>query len=684
MARQPTGQRPTQRSRILRPVAADGHDAKTFPDLIPDSTTGQITYDVDNDGDGVPDSVWLDLGYSARADSTGRLYKPLFAFMVIGLNGRIPLNTAGNLAGSAAAPVVNTSGAPTDGSGGDQAQHLGNSISEIDPTYALQNGMSTATNIYNKLSYYDPIGAFAPPQSGITDGKTTIYANNTQVDNGGIDVRLTQLRNLVAGTRPQNNPLSIDTTTNGDSNYVNYLGTSNYVSTATGPPTYGMPNGVADLNTDTGATDGNGNFYVTRTTLPVPGRWGESQSIPGNPILNPYYTVGGTGVASQQYVSVVTSNYANPVRAGYSLDIGDVVNGVPRDAADDNNNSYDPYPLGHTGEVGDSDFYDAAGALLLPVDRMRRWLAPADINGTGRVRQWQITQGGPDRGGDSFGRVEYQSYFRPPGSPGVLNTTTNTTTPQTGSSMNGVISYGSWSGGAATAWTSGTQYQPDVTNNALHGFESFRFPNQTYAANSTNAYTVTMTNPSNNTPGSFTPQSNGGVPVDYYVDVNNMPQMYQTYDFGVNSAVHSDGVNETEELNLYTPNPLLDSPFGPADLEWLYRQQDVDGSSLTSRLSSLAPVSFTNSIDGQRRRRLFAIDSWDTNNFIWTNDNPGGASRITRLSARASARGSRRPVSRRPAWPSATRRSTLIIRYPCPTTPTSRYGRNGSTTPISS
>ena len=71
----------------------------TFPDLVPDPSTGKITYDVDNDGDGITDSVWLDLGYPARRDRDGQLYKPLFAFMVIGLNGRIPLNTAGNLAG---------------------------------------------------------------------------------------------------------------------------------------------------------------------------------------------------------------------------------------------------------------------------------------------------------------------------------------------------------------------------------------------------------------------------------------------------------------------------------------------------------------------------------------------------------------------------------------------------------
>src|SRR5271166_5844388 len=78
-------------------------------------------------------------------------------------------------------------------------------------------------------------------------------------------------------------------------------------------------------------------------------------------------------------------------------------------------------------------------------------------------------------------------------------------------------------------------------------------------------------------------------------------------------------------MNLYLTNPQLGSPFGLGDLEWLYRQQDVDGGSLVSRLAQLAPVSFTNTIDGQRRRRLFALDSWETNNFAWTNDNPGNA-----------------------------------------------------------
>ena len=96
-------------------------------------------------------------------------------------------------------------------------------------------------------------------------------------------------------------------------------------------------------------------------------------------------------------------------------------------------------------------------------------------------------------------------------------------------------------------------------------------------------------------------------------------------------------------MNLYVPNAQLDSPFGYGDLEWLYRQQDVDGGSLVSRLAQLAPVSFSNPVDGQRRRRLFALDSWEMNNFAWTNDNPGG------LGLRRTTPGSRR--MRTPASP---------------------------------
>src|SRR5262249_6465208 len=153
------------------------------------------------------------------------------------------------------------------------------------------------------------------------------------------------------------------------------------------------PNGIAD-GIDRSTPDPNtGTPYVVRTSTPVPGRWGEASSIPGVPFPNP------SGVATQPaLLGVVTPFYSNPIRGGYSFDVsdysvaqanyGDIA--FPRDAADDNYNSFDPFPIGHAGEVGDADFYDAAGALLFPIDRMRRYVTPSDINGTGSVRQWNL------------------------------------------------------------------------------------------------------------------------------------------------------------------------------------------------------------------------------------------------------------------------------------------------------
>ncbi len=121
-----------RRGKFLRPRAADHPTAAAageFPDLIPDPLTGKITYDVDNDGDGITDSVWLDLGFPVQHDASGKLYKPLFSFLVLPLNGRLPLNTAGNL------ERRNLDGTAATG----HAAHLGNSPSEIDPRFALRN-----------------------------------------------------------------------------------------------------------------------------------------------------------------------------------------------------------------------------------------------------------------------------------------------------------------------------------------------------------------------------------------------------------------------------------------------------------------------------------------------------------------------------------------------------------------
>ena len=57
-----------------------------------------FSWDVDNDGDGVPDSVWVDLGMPVRSTTDGRLYKPLFAILCRDLDGSLNLNAHGSLA----------------------------------------------------------------------------------------------------------------------------------------------------------------------------------------------------------------------------------------------------------------------------------------------------------------------------------------------------------------------------------------------------------------------------------------------------------------------------------------------------------------------------------------------------------------------------------------------------------
>ena len=62
------------------------------------------------------------------------------------------------------------------------------------------------------------------------------------------------------------------------------------------------------------------------------------------------------------------------------------------------------------------------------------------------------------------------------------------------------------------------------------------------------------------------------------IDKYNFPIAYPNLRLPGQFDQHTDGLNDADEMNLYVPNPQADSPFGPADLEWLYRQQDVDGS----------------------------------------------------------------------------------------------------------
>ena len=52
-------------------------------------------WDVDNDNDGVPDSIWVDLGDPIQQAEDGTRYKPLYAFLIIDLDSRLNVNAHG-------------------------------------------------------------------------------------------------------------------------------------------------------------------------------------------------------------------------------------------------------------------------------------------------------------------------------------------------------------------------------------------------------------------------------------------------------------------------------------------------------------------------------------------------------------------------------------------------------------
>jgi hypothetical protein len=58
--------------------------------------TSARTWDVDNDGDGVNDSIWIDLDFPSQKSPDGRHFKPIFSFLVLGMDGRLNVNAHGH------------------------------------------------------------------------------------------------------------------------------------------------------------------------------------------------------------------------------------------------------------------------------------------------------------------------------------------------------------------------------------------------------------------------------------------------------------------------------------------------------------------------------------------------------------------------------------------------------------
>ena len=641
-------------AKILRPRQID-NSPQFPPDPSTPDATGKLTYDVDNDGDGVTDSVWIDLGYPVQRDPGGKLFKPLFAFMVLGQNGRLPLNTVGNLQDrdpqyaklytgmdSAGTTVMQYATAATyyDAPNWDHTSHVGASVNEVNPKYALQNAPA---NIYS---------------TNVTSGSSVpiIYDSFwSQVDNAGIDVALTQLRALLAGTIPQDNPTApINTAT--EANWVAMNGTRYY-----------MPNMVIDPN-DSGYTTNPQTALVPKGGVaPVPGRWGEPEGIPQ------YLSVvnGPAGSSIYGNLGFTPKAYTNPVAAGRSF-FNETTPTYQNsfepsgDPFDDDLDSYVPYtPNAYnyvvTAPGGSNEFgvlYDGVGQVYHASQRLGRFLTPTDPSGNGQVMNWMNR---PDdlyehgSGNDQFGRVSYFRYFRPPGAPLTVTYPFSNPANLSATSQYAIDAY-------KMPVLSSANMIPNDSNNPYHSYESFRAPAANTAATTYTAgdlalvaiagampYEIlppvtgtiyplwpsngfpTMGNAINSESGPFL-LGNGAAHsnADIYYTAANGPGDFDNSNNQTTPlmAVVANGYplgslnkDEADEMNLYQPN-RYDEQFGPSDLEWLYRKQDVDGSTLNSRLSQLAPISFTNTSDGQTRRRLFSLESWELNRFVWANDNP--------------------------------------------------------------
>jgi len=93
------------RRSILRPF---GPTTGLAPGVTPDhpaftgsNALGQFDpingpWDVDNDGDGVTDSIWIDVGLPIQTAADGRRFKPLAAIHCTDLDGRLNVNAHGN------------------------------------------------------------------------------------------------------------------------------------------------------------------------------------------------------------------------------------------------------------------------------------------------------------------------------------------------------------------------------------------------------------------------------------------------------------------------------------------------------------------------------------------------------------------------------------------------------------
>lgn len=111
----------------------------TNPASANPDVSGAYELDVDANGDGKPDAIWMDLGLDLVELADGRQFVPMIAFYVIDGDGLINLNAHGNLQGGIAAGRTYSSGLLS-------VSNQGLSPNEINPIRALTGNPSLYTS----------------------------------------------------------------------------------------------------------------------------------------------------------------------------------------------------------------------------------------------------------------------------------------------------------------------------------------------------------------------------------------------------------------------------------------------------------------------------------------------------------------------------------------------------------
>ena len=94
----------------LRPRPAEHPTVNGKPGFpFPEDASGDVKNTI---GPGGNDSVWLDLGFPVLTHAGGRRYKPLFAPLIVDLDGRVNLNVHGNVRGANRGHVSNQGWGP--------------------------------------------------------------------------------------------------------------------------------------------------------------------------------------------------------------------------------------------------------------------------------------------------------------------------------------------------------------------------------------------------------------------------------------------------------------------------------------------------------------------------------------------------------------------------------------------